>query len=146
MKKIISIFNIALVITVMSLPYFVLAQDATPRSGSGSDVSASNPVVVSDCRDVDSCNWDNFMRTLNRAKDYALQIVVILSVMFIAYAGFLYLTAQGNSGKISQAHAILQNVVIGFFLAAAGWLIVRTILNTLGADNPGMVPQELRGQ
>ena len=39
-----------------------------------------------------------------------------------------------DSGKIEQAHKIFKNVGWGFALLLAAWLIVVTILRSLGAD------------
>lgn len=142
-RKIISSLNIFLVITFLTLPIVGLAQfspiqevERGGSSGSGANVKsvadAKNPLVP--CNDVDSCDWAAFGELLDKLKNYGLQIAVMLSVLFIVYAGWLYLTAGGNSGKISQAHNILQNVIIGFFLAAAGWLIINAITKTLEVD------------
>jgi hypothetical protein len=128
--KIISILNIFFVVAVLSAPWIIYAQGANSSIDSTSVANGSGNSLVK-CTDADSCNWDEFINTLNRVKDYGFQLVVVLSVIFIVYAGGIYLTSAGNSGKIQQAHNILSNVVIGFFLAAAGWLIVHTILKTL---------------
>lgn len=136
-SKIISNLTIFAVILVMTLPVLVSAQPFREEfgglGGSGTKVDASNPLV--DCTDVDSCNWNALMKTLNKVKDYGLQLAVLASVIFIVYAGGLYLIANGDSGKIQTAHRILQNVVIGFFLVAAGWLIINAITKTLNVDD-----------
>lgn len=134
--KIISILNILFVVAVLTAPWIVGAQ------GRGSTIDGSGNSLV-DCRSVDECDWQNFLETLDKVKDYALELVVLLSVIFIVYAGGVYLTAAGNSGKIQQAHSIISNVVIGFFLASAGWLIVNTILKTLGVKE-GFAPEDIR--
>lgn len=148
-NKIASTLIIIFSIAVLSLPHLIVTGEVLAQgSGSGldgpSEASATNPLVK--CKTVDQCNWQEFLNTVDRVKNYAFQIVVVLSVIFIAIAGFYYLTAGDNAGKRETAKSIIQNVVIGFFLAAAGWLIVRTILKTLGAgeNDPGMVPTELR--
>ncbi|MFA7193377.1 MAG: pilin [Candidatus Paceibacterota bacterium] len=126
-SKLISNLTILAVILIMTVPFVVSAQ-----SGSGTQVNANNPLV--NCNDVKSCDWNAFKEMINKVKDYALQLAVLVSVIFIVYAGGLYLTAAGDTGKIQTAHRILQNVVIGFFLASAGWLIVQAITKTLEVD------------
>lgn len=128
-SKIISSLTIFAVILIMTVPIFVNAQ----FGDTGTKVDSSNPLV--DCDSVESCNWTALMQTLNKVKDFGLQLAVLASVIFIVYAGGLYLTAAGDSGKIKTAHTILQNVVIGFFLAAAGWLIINTITKTLDVND-----------
>ncbi len=140
MKKIISKINILIVVLALSVPYLITAQVQTGVN-SPSVADANNSIV--ECQTVDDCDWNAFLKTVDKLKNYAFQIVVILSVIFIAIAGFLYLTSAGDSGKINRAKSILQNVVIGFLLAAAGWLIVRTILKTLGVENTDLAPSDL---
>lgn len=134
-RKLVSTINIFLVITFMTLPMLGFAQGS---SGGQSVADAGNSLV--DCETVDGCNWTALTRTLDKVKDYGLQLAVMLSVIFIVYAGGLYLTSAGNASKRSQAKTIIQNVVIGFFLALAGWLIINTITNTLEVK-PDLLPE-----
>lgn len=128
--KLISYINILIVVVLFSVPSFIMAQGpGIGGSGGESTANLNNPLV--NCDSIEKCNWEEFKVTINKVKNFAFELAVLLSVIFIVYAGGMYLTAQGDSGKISRAHAILSNVVIGFFLAAAGWLIIHTILNTL---------------
>lgn len=138
-RKIILGLNILFMLAIMTLPVLGFAQ--TGVSSQSSAASAGDPLV--ECEKVDTCNWNAFMRTLNKIKNYTLQLATVMSVIFIVYAGILYLTAAGNTGKISQAQNILSNVVIGFFLASAGWLIINAITKTLEVD-PQFVPTEFK--
>jgi hypothetical protein len=144
-KKTLSLIIILITVFIVSAPSFAFATPRTDLSNTGVDspsvADASNPLVK--CDSVDSCTWKEFLNTLNRVKDYGFQLVVVMSVIFIVYAGSLYLFSAGNPGKIEQAKTIISNVVIGFFLAAAGWLIVSAILNTLGVTNQNLAPSEL---
>ena len=49
-----------------------------------------------------------------------------------AYAGFVLLTAGGDTSKLKKAKDVFTNVALGLVFAAAAWLIVHTILTTLG--------------
>lgn len=51
--------------------------------------------------------------------------------MAFCYAGFLYMTAFGNMGKVEEAHKIFGSAIIGVFFVLAGWLIVATVLKIL---------------
>jgi hypothetical protein len=54
-----------------------------------------------------------------------------------AYAGYLYLTAMGNSGQISKAHTVFLDAIIGFIIMLSAWLFVDFILTALlKGDNP----------
>lgn len=59
--------------------------------------------------------------------NFSISIVgVIIFIRFI-YAGWLYLTAAGNSGKTSQAKSIMWNAIIGTILLFASYLILYVI-------------------
>jgi hypothetical protein len=47
------------------------------------------------------------------------------------YAGFKYITAEGNPSKIANLKKILGNIFLGIVLMLCAWLIVRTIMTTL---------------
>lgn len=46
-----------------------------------------------------------------------LQIVAYLSVGFIIYGGFVYLTSAGRSDKITRGREMIQNAVIGLVIS-----------------------------
>jgi hypothetical protein len=60
-----------------------------------------------------------------------MPIGAVLCVMWIIYAGFKYVTAQGNEKKVSEAHKTLLWALVGtgVLLGAAG--ISRVIENTV---------------
>ena len=66
-----------------------------------------------------------------------LTIVMVLSVpviiFFIIYAGFLYVTAQGNSEQVKQATAALTYAVVGGLIVLGALVIVEIISNLVGA-------------
>lgn len=45
------------------------------------------------------------------------QVVVYLSVGFIIYGGFVYLTSAGRSDKITRGREMIQNAVIGLVIS-----------------------------
>ena len=80
------------------------------------------------------CDWAQLIALANRVVNFLVVISVSLAVMAFCYAGFLYITAFGESGKIEQAHTIFKSTLIGVFFVLCGWLIVATILRVL-VDN-----------
>lgn len=139
-KKILSIIIILFTVVIFA-PNLTYAQGQPVSPDSPSVASARSPIV--DCKTVDTCDWQNFLEVLNKVKNFGFQLVVIMSVIFIVYAGGLYIFSGENAGKRTQANAIMSNVVIGFFLAAAGWLIVSAVLHTLGVKDTKLAPADL---
>lgn len=67
--------------------------------------------------------------------------VGIVAVGAIAYAGFLYTTAQSNAEQTKKALEMIRNTVIGillfaFMFAFVNFLVPGGVFNTAAADNP----------
>jgi len=136
------------VLVVLLLGIFLIPIDAEGRAAvndndlfgvGGDDGSFSAPSNVNsgpsgalvDCKTAATCTFDEFTKTFSRIVDLLLATAVAMSTIIFVYAGFLYLTAADNAGKRSQANKMIWNAVIGFFIAAAAWLLVEVFINTL---------------
>jgi len=63
--------------------------------------------------------------------DIILVFAIPFIVFFIIYAGFLYVTAQGNPEKIQKAHAALLYALIGGMLILGANVLLYVITNTI---------------
>jgi len=93
-------------------------------------VFAADGLINISC-DGGDCGFDDFLRLLDSVISFALYISLVLAVIAFIYAGFLYMTAQGNPSQISTAHGIFIKVLIGFFFILGSWLIVNLIISGL---------------
>ena len=86
---------------------------------------------------VDACNFDYAMTLINDLIDYFIKYLVtpLFAILFV-YAGVLYITAGGGSKNTDKAKKILVNSLVGYLLALASWLIINTILTSLGYNGP----------
>ncbi len=83
---------------------------------------------------TDACDFNSLMALANTVIKFILfyMAVPIAAIMF-AYAGFLMITAGGEvAGARTKAKSIFTNALFGLVLAAACWLIIRTVLSILG--------------
>lgn len=79
-----------------------------------------------------NCNsWPEVVEIIQLFINNALIIATLLATLSFTYAGWLYLTSQGDTGKIQQAHKIFLRVLQGFIFMGVAYLIVITILNTI---------------
>jgi hypothetical protein len=101
-----------------------------PSSCFGSKQAASQ-----DIKNAGGCGWKDLIFLINTAIKFMVFIAASLSAIAFAYAGFLYMTAFGQSGKIEQAHGIFSKTITGIFFVLIGWLLVATILKVLGVPN-----------
>ncbi len=65
--------------------------------------------------------------------DIFMTLMIPIIVFFIIYAGFRYVTAQGNPGKIEEATTTFMYAVIGGVLILAAVAIAEIIKNTVAA-------------
>ena len=65
--------------------------------------------------------------------DVIMIFAVPIIVFFIIYAGFLYVTAQGNESKVSTAHMALLYSVIGGVIILGARVILAVISGTIQA-------------
>ncbi len=87
--------------------------------------------LVPDC--PNGCNFNDLMIMINRVIKFLLfTIATPLAAIIFAYAGFLLITSGGDPGKKTQAKKIIGNLLIGYIIALAAWLIVNTIVTGLG--------------
>lgn len=95
---------------------------------------------------TDKCTFSDVFRLLNNVIKFFFKVLLIpIFVVLLMFAGFKYITAQGNSSKIADLKKMLLGVIKGVVLILCAWLIVRTIMNTLLNDNFKQSGVELLG-
>ncbi|MFA6515009.1 MAG: hypothetical protein WCT42_01960 [Candidatus Paceibacterota bacterium] len=81
------------------------------------------------------CNFNVLLAGVNRVINFLLiTMATPLFALILVYVGWLYLSDMGSSENINKAKKIFKNVIIGYLIALAAWLIVKTLLATLGFD------------
>jgi len=81
------------------------------------------------------CDFKYFMDLINGLIKFMLFVIATPFVaLIIMYTGYLFLTAGGSAGQTEKAKKILFNVVIGYVIALAAWLIINTIVSSLKVD------------
>ncbi len=79
------------------------------------------------------CDFTYVMLLINNIIEFLLfYLATPLAGLALCYAGWLMLFSGGSSEKLTKAKAIIKNVVIGYIIALAAWLIVSTIFKQLG--------------
>ncbi len=76
----------------------------------------------------------------NSIEEFLLKIIDILLIfalpliiLYIMYAGYLFVTAQGNPGKVTEARTALLWAVVGGVIVFGAKIIVTVVQNTAGA-------------
>lgn len=77
------------------------------------------------------CNLCYFETLIQEVMRLLIYAAVFIATLMIAYAGFLFVTAAGDSGKITKGKDVFLKAMIGLFFILAAWLIVSTLMNFL---------------
>lgn len=113
MKKII-------LILITFVPFVTLAQ-------------ISDPIVPKECNDG-GCDLEHLVIVVNKIFEWLFIFTTSIATIMFAFAGFLYVTAQGDTNQISRATGIFKNVLIGFVIIILSFLLVKELLVRLGLD------------
>ena len=62
---------------------------------------------------------------------YALGLIGVLFMLLAIYAGFLWMTAQGNEEQIKKAKTMLVNAVVGVAIVSMAYAITLFIANVV---------------
>ncbi|MFH1187266.1 MAG: hypothetical protein V1688_00200 [bacterium] len=64
---------------------------------------------------------------------YLLSFLGVIFICLIIYAGFLWMTASGDSEQITKAKGILINAIIGVIIVLSAYIITSYIFTRLGS-------------
>lgn len=130
MKKYIK--NITGVLFLALIPMVNVLAEQTPtnpggtqtpvNSGGSGGLTLNNPLGDQD-----------LVGFLQALLDVIMIFAVPLIVFMIIYAGFKYVMAQGNPGKVSEANKAIMYALVGGVLILGAWVILEVIQGTVDA-------------
>jgi hypothetical protein len=104
-------------------PLFVFAQ-LVPCDGTLGPQEAVGP--------GGGCDFTDFIQLIQNVINFLMfNLAAPLAAVAFTIAGFIMLTAGGSPEKIKTATEVFKWVLIGIFIALAGWLIVSAIMGSL---------------
>lgn len=141
MKNISKIIVLVSILTIVSIPLFSYAAQDPDNGGLVPCGNEVTPFVkdktgkTSGGEILNPCGFDELMIMINKVIHFILfDMVLPISAIMFAYAGFLLLTSGGEAAKKTKAKNIFTNVAMGLIIAVLAWLIINTILSILGYD------------
>jgi len=85
-----------------------------------------------------------FVSTVNNVIQFLIRISALLAVLVFIYAGFIMVSARGDSTLIEGAKKLFANVLIGFVILLTAFLIINTIIGILvGGASGGLTWQKI---
>ena len=121
-KKALSALILTLVLsTVWALPSIVLAQGGgVIQEGLGNFAQGVGSDLPTQTTDLG--------QTIGNIVKIFLGFLGILAVVLIIYAGFLWMTAGGDSAKVDKAKDYIKNAVIGIVIILAAYIITNFVI------------------
>ncbi len=114
----------------------VQAQTTSLKTGEGISSSIVSCAGAVPQDGLPACGWCSFVQLIGNLIQYSIFLAVTLSSLMFAYAGFLFLTNNGNPQQVTQAWSIFRRVIYGIVGILAAWLIVNAIMTKIaGNDN-----------
>ena len=96
--------------------------------------AAGLPERIVTCNGVD-CDVCDIAIVAQNVLNTAIFILVALSAVLFAWAGWKMLIAQGDTESYSAGKRIFGNVVLGLVIILMGWIVIDTLMRTmLGSD------------
>ena len=80
---------------------------------------------------VNDCDMGAVYVLIGKIVSWAAKIAFSIGVIAFVYAGYEYITSQGDTGKLKKAHEWFKNIFIGLLLVLGAVLIVSTIMQFL---------------
>lgn len=95
-------------------------------------VSAAEPISkIIPCSGTD-CNLCSFVNGMNNVIKYLIYTLALpIGAITLAFAGFKYAFAQGNTGVIKEAYEMFRKSIFGLVIALSAWLFVNFIFQQL---------------
>ncbi len=71
----------------------------------------------------DYVDQDTLVLVIGRVIKFLLSFLAVIFIILIIYGGFMWMTAQGNEGKVETAKKIIIRSVIGGAIIAIAYLV-----------------------
>jgi hypothetical protein len=140
-------FKYLVATALIVVPFMVSAQNSQPvgNGTTGSSAQNTNTGITYECAPVmkngvqvyGECGWNDLIAAVQKIVKWITIFTLEVSVVVIAWAGYIYMTSGGNPGEIKKANTMFLRVAQGIGLILAAWLIVNLIANQL-IQNPNV--------
>ena len=120
--------------TMLLLPSLALAANESlvdttkspfENARAGADQTAGSAKISGDQGDLTTI--------IGRIINILLSFLGIVFLVLVLYAGFLWMTAQGDSKKVDQAKGMLTQAIVGLIIIMAAYAISNYVLTALAA-------------
>lgn len=115
-------------IIILCLTIFIFGLFALPASAEFSLVDCGRRGAKQ------ACEISDLITLIVKLINYLLAWAWLVTVLFIVWAGWNLVIARGDSEKIHEGKAVLENAIIGFFLTLAAYVLINFVVAALTGD------------
>jgi len=108
-------FVAVICVVSFSLPFVASAQNFVPCGNEGQP----------------SCQTCHVIELVNNVTDWLIVVLGTVAAIIIVYAGFKLVVAGGSSSARADAKEMLVNMLVGYVIVLAGWLVIDTAMRAL---------------
>ncbi len=88
----------------------------------------------------DTCDFNDLMQLINNIIEFLITTIFIpIIIILFMYAGFKYITAEGNPSKVANLKKMVGHIFLGMLIVLCSWLIVKTILTIISSNEVGVL-------
>jgi uncharacterized membrane protein len=95
------------------------------------DPNAANPMVLLQQTNIQSGTATPLPVVIGNVIKIVLGLLGIILVVLMVYAGFLWMTAGGDSEKVDEAKAIIKNAIIGIIITFLAYAITGYVIDAI---------------
>lgn len=121
------LFIIAMAFLSISVAGLAITHSSTVLADAKSDLCAGANAATGGTGCGDTSGTIN--KTLKNIVNLFSSIIGVIAVIMIMVGGFRYITAGGESGKVSSAKTTITFAIVGLIIVALAQSLVRFVLN-----------------
>ncbi len=87
---------------------------------------------------IEECGFNDIIATITKIINWLIIFAVSITVLIMAYVGWMFMTAGDSQDKVKRAKGMFWNVIWGFVIMLSAWFIVNIVEKTLIADDSGI--------
>ncbi len=85
---------------------------------------------------TNDCDFSSVFELINKLIDFLItDLLLPVAVLMFVYAGYKYITAEGNPGKRADVKKMVGHLILGMLIILLAWVIVKTLLGVIGYTN-----------
>ena len=121
----VGMFTVAHMHVQASSPTTTPPATTTPATSNGVGIGLPIPCVGTGCTAKDNPNFNEYVEEVYK---FSIRLGGLLTILMLIFAGYKYMTSQGNPTAINEAKDILFGSLSGFGLL----LLIYFVLNIMG--------------